>query len=269
MTEPTGDLLVVTARDLLAGAHYDQCGSRCWPENPPRCVDCSGLVTAVRRHAGLIGDQECDGSFAIMRQVYATGQALTIDQARHTPSAVVAQGINNGRGGIPGIDHGHIGFSVGDGIHTLEARGHESGVGLFLFDSLVWDGAGVLPGVGTASTPIPTTLPPYAMEEESDEMIALPNTSATLTGRTATARAVKNFNFVLLEDGARVVGDVNVDPTDHDKQRHWWAPLPKDRTPGATIVAVAKSLDGKSIVARYANPDGSSATYNAVIGVPA
>lgn len=147
MTQPTGQDVVNTAVTLLHGAHYCACEHRCYPENWPHEVDCSGLITADRRHLGLIPATQCDGSFQIMRDVYAAGLQSTLDVARHTPGMVIARGINNGRGGRPGIDPGHIGFTVGDGVHSLEARGHWAGVGLFNIDSLDWSGAGYLPGV--------------------------------------------------------------------------------------------------------------------------
>lgn len=174
----TGQDIVNTAITVLRGTHYDQCGSRCFPENWPHCVDCSGLVSACLRLNGL-GEHGCEGSFAIMRRVYGANLELSIDQARHVPGAVLALGVNNGRGGIPGVDPGHIGISVGDGIHSLEARGHWAGVGMFTIDSIGrWDGAGMLPEVaygtviGQPAPPSIMPLPPVRSFQENTMHVA-------------------------------------------------------------------------------------------------
>lgn len=262
----------VVARALAAfriqGVHYDQCGSRCTPEVSPHCVDCSGLTSYVLNQLGLA--EGCTGSFAQSRECHAAHTGLPIDLAMHTAGAFLFQGVNEGQGGTPGVDPGHVGISAGDGVHTLEARGHWAGVGVFAGRSLVWDWAGMPPGVARITPPAPgpapspgPQLPPLAVQEDTMGMIALK--IGDQPGRIATARAVREFNFVLLEDGARLVGDVPI-----DAHRHWWAPanLHKD-IPGAQIIDVA---DGRAmnpprntLVVRYGYPNGDAGTYEATL----
>lgn len=263
---PSGHDVVATAVAILntPGIHYDQCGSRCFPENQPHCVDCSGLTSAVLRRLGL-GEHGCEGSFAQMRRVYAAGTQLDIATAFRTPGAVLAEGVNNGRGGIPGVDPGHIGISVGDGVHTLEARGHWAGVGTFAAGSLRWSGAGVLPGISAgAPPPVPVPLPPLAVQEDPMTMIVLPRKPNTPVGRDATARPVKAFNFVLLEDGARLEGDQAVAG---NGDRHWWAPH-AGQVPGWQLIDIADlrpATGEKALAVRYGYPNGDSGTYRANI----
>ncbi len=102
-------------------------------------------------------------------------------------------------------------------------------------------------------------------------MIALPTTKYTPPGQVPTAIPAPGFNFVLLESGARLVGDVPVDKTGHDHTRHWWAPPPEAQVPGWQIVDIADLRQypehkENAIVVTYANPDGSRAgTYKAQI----
>lgn len=260
---PSGHDVVATAVAILntPGIHYDQCGSRCFPENQPHCVDCSGLVSAVDRRIGL--DHGCEGSFAQMRRVYDAGTQLDIETALHTPGAVLAEGINNGRGGIPGQDPGHIGISVGDGTHSLEARGHWAGTGTFFARSLHWTGAGILPGVTAAAGPAPAPIPPITLEDPMT-MIVLPRKPNTPVGRDATARPVKAFNFVLLEDGARLDGD---QPVAGSGDRHWWAPH-AGQVPGWQLIDIADlrpATGEKALAVRYGYPNGDSGTYRANI----
>lgn len=267
--------MTVTGHDYVAahlhavtipGAYYGQCASRCFPENWPHCTDCSGSTSAALRYVGL-GENGCEGSFAQARRCYAAGTEMSVDEAFHTAGAWVFEGINNGRGGIPGQDPGHIGTSVGDGLHSIEARGHWAGIGVFRIDSLVWSGAGMPPGVAKVTgAPPGVTIPPLAVQED-DTMttIALPgHVGATPSGRYATARPVKAFNFVLLENGARLAGDI---ATADNTGRHWWAPPPSAHVPGWQILDIAdlRPLGRQSIAVLFGFPNGEAGTYEAGI----
>lgn len=263
----TGADVVREASALLRtpGAHYDQCASRCEVWQWPHCVDCSGLTSATLNQLGL--NEGCTGSFQQSIESHRVGGGLPFSVAINTPGAFAWEGINQGQGGVPGRDPGHVGIFVGDGTHTLEARGHWAGIGLFFARSLVWDYCGMMPGVTRADGPIPVPLPhplpphpPQITQEDSVSMVALPNSAVTQTGREASARPVKGFNFVLLEDGGRVQGDVQI-----DAQRHWWAPTPAERPPGSQLIDCMKSLDGKFLVARYGFPNGDAGTYRTAI----
>lgn len=270
MTVQGWQVVAQASADLRTqGAHYDQCGSRCTVWLWPHCVDCSGLTSGVLNQLAL--NEGCTGSFQQAIESHHGGERLTLEQALWTPGAFGWQGINEGQGGEPGVDHGHVVIFVGDGVHTLEARGHESGIGLFIATSLVYDYCGMMPGVlrltSTTPPPVAHPLPAPAPIRKPSAMIKMPNTPRTPTGRDASARDVPEFNFVLLEDGASVDNDMPVDPKNPNGSRRWWAPPPNVRPAGATLVAggVMKSDDGKRLIARYAYPNGDSGTYSSNI----
>lgn len=279
---PTGVDFVAAMSDVLSipGAHYgaDDCPHRCNPELWPHCEDCSGSVTAAARRLGLAWANDCLGSFAIAKLGYAAHGVIPYSVAIWKPGALLTQGINQGRGGIPGEDHGHIGMAVGDGIHTLEARGHFAGIGMFYASALHWDGCYFPPGVDMdAVGPSPTpNLPAYApgtLEDDLMTTIALPASNATPAGQHGIARAVRGaFNFVLLEAGGRLEGDVLIagsSPT--DKRRHYWKPQPKDLFPGSTIFDVQdlRPIGVEAIEAIYARPDSTLDTFMVRIPTPA
>lgn len=260
----------------IGGVHYDQCGSRCHPDQYPHCVDCSGLTSFVLNELGLV--EGCTGSFQQAREAHRVGGGFSIDAALNTPGCLLFQGINQGQGGVPGRDPGHVGISAGDGVHTLEARGHWAGVGVFFGRSLVWQWAGMMPGVTTGAAPMPpvdpSPLPPnVVLEDQTMTMLAMPPTNATPAGKGATARPIRGFNFVLLENGARLEGDVLVDPTGADRTRHWWAPPNLHDDPGIQLVDLADLRHGENgtpehaIQVNYAKPNGAIQTYKAAIAV--
>ncbi len=279
---PTGTDVVREALKVFAipGVHYGSwdCPHRCSPDVAPHCVDCSGLTSYVLNKLGL--NEGCTGSFLQAIECHRAGTGMSIDQAFRTPGALLFQGKNEGQGGIPGKDPGHVGISAGDNVHSLEARGHYSGVGVFQARSLIWQYAAMPVGV-TAAHPIPNPppgpqpppmpIPSPVQEDRPMTMIALPTTKYTPPGQVPTAIPAPGFNFVLLESGARLVGDVPVDKTGHDHTRHWWAPPPEAQVPGWQIVDIADLRQypehkENAIVVTYANPDGSRAgTYKAQI----
>jgi len=279
----TGSDIVRQASALLdiPGIHYGSfdCIHRCLPDQPPHCVDCSGLTSRVQALLLLVADDFCIGSFEQARLCHQANTGLPFSLAVNTPGAFGFQGINEGQGGRPGIDPGHIVVFVGDGIHTLEARGHASGVGMFFASSLRFDYCAMPPNVARVpqgTPPTPTPLPTFVNQENPMGMVPLPATNATPATKVATARAVPNFNFVLLENGGRLIGDTPVDPSGVDRTRHYWLPPVADRIPGWTIIDVAdlRTL-GKgmapenAIVVTFADPSGAVQSYKAAIAVPA
>lgn len=265
----TGADLVRVASQILSipGVHYGStdCPHRCNPELSPHCCDCSGLTSAAFRQLRLVGPDYCTGSFQQSIDSHHAGGGMSIEQARHTPGAGLWRGKNQGQGGIPGVDSGHVGISVGDGIHSLEARGHWSGVGLFLLDSLVWDYAGWFAGIsraaGPTTLPVPLPKPPPELEDPVS-MVAFPPIKKGQT-EVPTARPVRNFNFVLLENGARLVGDVPV-----GDGRHWWAPPQDAKVANWQILDIADlhPVTGEhAIVVMYGFPNGDTGTYKAQV----
>lgn len=262
---PTGVDVVRAASQILPGTHYGStdCAHRCHPEWAPHCCDCSGLTSSVFRRIGLVGADYCTGSFQQAIDSHRAGGGMSIEEARHTPGAGLWRGKNQGQGGIPGQDPGHVGISVGDGVHSLEARGHWAGNGLFLLDSLVWDFAGMFAGVVRASGPTTEPLPKPPPElEDPMGMVAFP---PKVKGQSEipTARAVKGFNFVLLENGARLKGDVAIND---GTGRHWWAP-PQDAAVAnwqiIDVVDLHPVTGEHAIGVMYGFPNGDTGTYKA------
>lgn len=272
---PTGLDLANAQRAVLTipGAHYGSwdCPHRCNPELWPHCEDCSGSLTAALRNIGIDWGG-CLGSFEQARICYAAGGLIPFSVARVTPGALLCQGINQGRGGIPGVDPGHIGVSAGDGLHSYEARGHTAGIGIFRIDSLVWTGCYRARNItyGAAPAPTPQPVPPLAVKDDND-MISMPNTHLTPAGRVATARPIPSRNLVLLEDGARVDGDMPV--AGAPASTRWWAPH-TGQIPGWQLVGIVRlpaeaagtPYANGSVVARYEFPNnGGSGTYKTAI----
>lgn len=106
-------------------------------------------------------------------------------------------------------------------------------------------------------------VPPGAYDaSEEEQVIICPQPG--VNGRSATARIVKAFGCVYLEDGARLVGDVP------SGKNHTW--IPTGLPPHSTIVGIGPTVypkghveagqpNGLGIVARYAFTNGDSGTY--------
>lgn len=121
--------------DLLSlHVRYNQGSQRCEPDISGY-GDCSGVICWATRKVGI--NLGCTGSFALAQLGHHFNTGISIEQARNTKGAWVFQGINQGQGGVPGRDPGHIGTSLGNG-QTFEARGHIAGVGVFDFNSIRW-----------------------------------------------------------------------------------------------------------------------------------
>jgi hypothetical protein len=113
------------------------------------------------------------------------------------------------------------------------------------------------------NNPAPVPAPPTTDTDPEEElMIVLPQTgidsSGKPNGRTPTARIVKAYDCVILEDGGRCEGDTQVGT---DKSTHVY--IPKSLPPGSHIVGVAKVEGQRMLIARYNYPNGDSGTYGA------
>lgn len=271
----TGQQYVNKVAELLRGAHYDQCSSRCYPDRPPHCTDCSGVTSRAEQLLGLIPEGDCEGSFEQARRAHAAGPGIPFAEALWKPGCWGFIGMNEGQGGVPGRDPGHVFTFVGDGVHSAEARGHHSGVGIYdahAHESTV-DWCGMPPGVtraGQPGTPAPTPQAPapYYANEEALDVIILPTTAQTPHGEVATARAEPRLDVVMLEGGARLVGDVAVAGTNN--ATHTWAPPKAASVPGWDLVGIAdlrfnKEHPEAALLALYKFPNGDTGTYKAQI----
>jgi cell wall-associated NlpC family hydrolase len=122
-------------------------------EDPKGGFDCSGLIQWAAHDLGVSLPRTADTQFAAVR---AAGLTMSIAQAMRTRGAVLyrAKGAEFGLGA-------HIVISLGNGVHTIEARGAAYGVVAHddtaihrdkdgkddaLITGRTWTGAGKLPG---------------------------------------------------------------------------------------------------------------------------
>lgn len=94
----------------------------------PKAFDCSELTKWAAARAGVTIP---DGATAQFLDIRDHGDTMTVQQALHTPGALLFHFSHEPRdlGDIPA--DGHVAISLGDGVHTIEARGHAYGTNVF------------------------------------------------------------------------------------------------------------------------------------------
>jgi cell wall-associated NlpC family hydrolase len=124
----------------------------------PKAFDCSELAQWA---AARVGITLPDGSWLQYLQLKDAGAVIPVDQAIHTPGALLFNFSSEptAGGGRPG--EAHVAISLGDG-KTIEARGVKYGVGSFEAAHR-FDFAAVLPGLSG-----PVTLPDNLGEPGAD-----------------------------------------------------------------------------------------------------
>ena len=260
----TGLDLVHAELQLINNVHpwYSQLGDRCHPDWTHHC-DCSGLQCWALNHVGV--GFPCSNSFAMAQYGHQHGLGISREKAATTPGTWFVIGANEGQTDFN--NHGHIGLLVGDGVHTIEARGHIAGVGVFTLSSLGWiDYFMYAPGINYKTDAIPPTVTPKRWRGEG-EMIPLPQSH---TSGTRGAFAVADFthNRIQLIGGGRLAGD-QPDPHGHPGMKYWIPPA-KAWVPGMQLVGIGDGrLDAGErenvIVAAYQYPNGDIGTYRATI----
>jgi len=138
MTTP--NQIVDTARSQF-GKPYVYASAPAVSVRNPRSFDCSGYTHWV---FGRNGVSLPNGSWnqAIMGRDNHT--LISIDQAIHTPGALLFMGANSGYSGYG--PSGHVAISLGNGS-TAEARGTAYGVGSWSAYNRPWTNACLVPGV--------------------------------------------------------------------------------------------------------------------------
>lgn len=142
-----------TAQQFLATALSEKGKPYVWGASAaisdpnPRAFDCSELTKWA---AGRVGVTIPDGATEQYRYLREQGTTMTVEQALHTPGALLfhfGSEPSPGRGG--GEDaQAHVAISVGDGVHTIEARGRNYGTNVF--DNAAkrsFNYAGMIPGM--------------------------------------------------------------------------------------------------------------------------
>jgi cell wall-associated NlpC family hydrolase len=94
----------------------------------PKAFDCSELTKWA---AARVGADIPDGATAQYLYLRDHSATMSVDQALHTPGALLFHFGHEPKnlGDIPA--DGHVAISLGDGVHTIEARGHKYGTGVF------------------------------------------------------------------------------------------------------------------------------------------
>jgi cell wall-associated NlpC family hydrolase len=94
----------------------------------PKAFDCSELTKWAAARAGVTIP---DGATAQYLDIRDHGDTMTVQQALRTPGALLFHFSHEPRdlGDIPA--DGHVAISLGDGVHTIEARGHAYGTNVF------------------------------------------------------------------------------------------------------------------------------------------
>ena len=111
----------------------------------PKSFDCSELTLWAAARAGV---KIPDGATAQYLYIRDHGGTMSVEQALHTPGALLFHFGHEPKdlGDIPA--DGHVAISLGDGVHTIEARGHAYGTNVFdNAGGRSFNFAGMIPGM--------------------------------------------------------------------------------------------------------------------------
>jgi cell wall-associated NlpC family hydrolase len=94
----------------------------------PPAFDCSELTKWAAAQSGITIP---DGATAQYLKIRDQGRTMSVEEALRTPGALLFHFGHEPKdlGDIPA--DGHVAISVGDGVHTIEARGRKYGTGIF------------------------------------------------------------------------------------------------------------------------------------------
>jgi hypothetical protein len=107
----------------------------------PDAFDCQELV---EWSAAKLGIEAKDASYMQYDELERTNHTMSVEDALKTPGALLFSTGANGK------VH-HVAISIGDGVHTIEAKGRAYGVGEFEAGNR-FDKAGMLPGLDYSGT---------------------------------------------------------------------------------------------------------------------
>jgi hypothetical protein len=115
----------------------------------PTAFDCSELTKWAAEQVGAPIPDGAAGQYRYLEQHHST---MSVEQALHTPGALLfhfeSQPDPNGSG-EPSV--AHVAISLGDGIHTFEARNSSAGVGEFTATGMGFNFAGMIPQMAGAT----------------------------------------------------------------------------------------------------------------------
>jgi cell wall-associated NlpC family hydrolase len=96
-------------------------------DDNPATFDCSELVQWAAHQAGV---DVPDGSWLQYAQMHQMGTTMSVEQALHTPGALLFSFSSDPLAGTGRPEHAHVAISLGDG-RTIEANSPKNGVGIF------------------------------------------------------------------------------------------------------------------------------------------
>jgi cell wall-associated NlpC family hydrolase len=123
----------------------------------PTTFDCSELVQWAAGRAGVKLD---DGSWNQYLQLESAGKTISVEDAKHTPGALLFSFSENPTAGGGRPSQAHVAISLGDG-RTIEAASPETGVGIHKVGNR-FNYAAVIPGLSDGAVgagPVPLGTP--------------------------------------------------------------------------------------------------------------
>lgn len=139
-----------TGEQYIYGANADF-------DNPhPKAFDCSDLVQWATHRVGISMPRTASEQYEFLKK---GGHVIPVEQAVHTPGALLFNFSSNPDDGQPA--HGHVAISLGDG-KTMEALGPQYGVGSWNANTTRFNYAAVIPGLspGPSTPAAPATAAP-------------------------------------------------------------------------------------------------------------
>ncbi|HET9729475.1 MAG TPA: NlpC/P60 family protein [Acidimicrobiia bacterium] len=109
----------------------------------PKAFDCSELTKWAAAQAGVSIPDGAAPQYVYLRD---HGTLMSVDQALHTPGALLFHFDREPRRAGDFQPHDHVAISLGDGVHTIEAKGSKYGTGVFEAGTH-FNYAGVIPGL--------------------------------------------------------------------------------------------------------------------------
>ncbi|MDQ1739216.1 MAG: hypothetical protein QOE53_868 [Pseudonocardiales bacterium] len=166
-------------------------GAKGTPNDPnPAAFDCSGLTKWAAHQAGF---ELADGAAHQYLQLKAQGMLIPVDQAIHTPGALLFRFAVEPQDGSEPAD-AHVAISLGNG-KTIEAANPQDGVGEFDSGGKRFNYAAVLPGISD-----------QAASRSASEWGVSTTHSDTAVGAEASswseARLIEELNTALGQSGA-------------------------------------------------------------------
>lgn len=121
-------------------------GASASPTDPsPKAFDCSELTKWAAERVGVNLPDVASAQYLYLKQHAAL---IPVSQALNTPGALLFHFDHEPKNLADDPSAGHVAISVGDGVHTIEARGHAYGTNVFANAAgRGFNFAGVIPGM--------------------------------------------------------------------------------------------------------------------------